>query len=140
MSTSATASVAQTPPEARPITICWASCVQSKARITSVAQVRAADRFVLAQARALALDGDAADLEHVRARRGFEREHGVLLDHEHGEPFALVQLADDAEDLRDEERREPERRLVEQQQPGAEHQRPREREHLLLAAAERAGA
>ena len=37
------------------------------------------------------------------------------------------------------ERREPERRLVEEQQPRPAHQRAGEREHLLLAAGERAG-
>ena len=54
-------------------------------------------------------------------------------------PFGVVQVLDDAEDLRHEQRREAERRLVEQQQPRALHERAREREHLLLAAAERAG-
>ena len=62
----------------------------------------------------------------------------VLLDDEHGEPL-VVQVLDDAEDLRDEQRREAERRLVEQEQPRPLHERAREREHLLLAAAERAG-
>src|SRR5581483_5444701 len=51
----------------------------------------------------------------------------------------LVQLADDAEDLRDDEWREPERRLVEQQEPRALHDRACEREHLLLAAGQRSG-
>ena len=39
-----------------------------------------------------------------------------------------------------EQRREAERRLVEQQQPRPRHERARDREHLLLAARERAGA
>ena len=43
------------------------------------------------------------------------------------------------EHLGDDERREAERRLVEQQQPRPRHQRARDRDHLLLAARERAG-
>ena len=62
----------------------------------------------------------------------------ILLDDEHRQPVPLVQLADDAEDLAHDQRREPERRLVEHEQPRPRHQRAREREHLLLAAGERA--
>ena len=47
---------------------------------------------------------------------------------------ALQQL----EDLVDDDRRQPERRLVEQEQRGPRHQRPADGEHLLLPARERA--
>src|SRR5512133_3659176 len=114
MRTSATARVAHTPPAASPITICWASCVQSKASsIGSVPEVGAADGLVAPEFGAGALDGNPADLEHVRARGGVEGEGRVLLDDEHREPFALVQLAHDPEDLADDHRRQAERRLVE---------------------------
>ena len=43
---------------------------------------------------------------------------------------------DDLEDLGDELRCEPERRLVEHQELRVGHQRPADREHLLLAARE----
>jgi len=43
--------------------------------------------------RARALDGDAADLEHVRARRALERDLRVLLDDEDAQPVLGVQLA-----------------------------------------------
>ena len=69
-----------------------------------------------------------------------ERDPRVLLDDEHGEPFLLVQLADDPEELAHDQRREAERRLVEQEQARAAHERAAEREHLLLAARERPGA
>src|SRR5207249_6991004 len=42
-------------------------------------------------------------------------------------------------DLADDQRGQTERRLVEHQQGRARHQRAADREHLLLAAAERAG-
>ena len=79
-----------------------------------------------------------ADLEHVGAGGGRERRACVLLDDQDRGPLALVQLADDPEDLGDDERRETERRLVEEQEPRPLHHRAREREHLLLAARERA--
>ena len=47
--------------------------------------------------------------------------------------------ADRVEDRVDEHRGEAHRRLVEQQDPRLGHQRPAHRQHLLLAAAERAG-
>ena len=59
-------------------------------------------------------EGDAADLEDVRRLRGLQRDVCVLFDDEDGQPFVLVQLSHDPEDLRDEERCKPERRLVEQ--------------------------
>ena len=93
---------------------------------------------MLTQLGARALDRDAPRLEHVRARGRGERHCRVLLDHEHGQPLLLVQPPDDAEQLGDDERREPERGLVEEEQPRREHQRAGEGEHLLLAAGERA--
>src|SRR6185437_10802094 len=137
MRTSARARSAQSPPDERPMTVCWASCVQSKARTTLVAEVGAADGLVSAKGLAAALERDPADLEDVRARGCLQREVRVLFDDEHGQALALVQLADDAEDLRDDPRREAERRLVEEHELRAEHQRAGQREHLLLAAAQR---
>ena len=69
-----------------------------------------------------------------------QRVEGVLLDEEHGQALARVELGDDLEDLLDDERREPERGLVEQQQLRPAHQRARDGEHLLLAARQRAAA
>ena len=50
-----------------------------------------------------------------------------------------VDLLDDLGDLVDDLRREPQRRLVEQQQLRAGHQRAADRDHLLLAAGEQPG-
>ena len=54
-------------------------------------------------------------------------------------PVGLEPL-DDLEELLHDERREAERQLVDEQQLGLEHHRLRHREHLLLAARQRAGA
>src|SRR5438046_210930 len=104
-----------------------------------IAEVRASDGFVALQRRAGPVDHDPPDLEHVGAARRREREARVLLHGEHGQPLVLVQLADDVVEAGDDERREPERRLVEQQEARTLHERPRQRELLLLAAAQRPG-
>src|ERR1051325_5417162 len=113
--------------------VCWASCVHSKARTTLVTEVGAADGLVSAKGLAAALERDPADLEDVRARGCLQREVRVLFDDEHGQALALVQLADDAEDLRDDPPREAERRLVEEHEPRAEHQRAGPRGDLPVA-------
>ena len=51
-----------------------------------------------------------------------------------------VDALDQREQLFDQERGEAERRLVEDQEPGLGHQAAPDREHLLLAAGQRAGA
>ena len=50
-----------------------------------------------------------------------------------------VDVADDVEDLLDQDRRQAHRRLVQQQHARLGHQRAADGEHLLLAAGERAG-
>ena len=81
---------------------------------------------------------DLAGLHHVGVVGGLERGPGVLLDQQDRDPEAL-QRRHDVEDLAHDERREPEARLVEQQQAGLCHQRAAKRQHLLLAAGQRAG-
>src|SRR5262245_41696157 len=97
-------------PEASPATTCW------KNSAISVAEVGLADGFVLDELGARALERDASDLQHIRAARRAQRELRVLLDDEHREALLLVQLGDDLEQLTDDQRREAERRLVEQEQ------------------------
>ena len=76
----------------------------------------------------------------VAAVGELERVEGVLLDQEDGQLLVGVELPDGGENLPRDQRREPERRLVEQQQPRPAHQRARDRQHLLLAAGQRAAA
>src|SRR5262245_11871665 len=120
-------------PEASPATTC---CRNS---VTSVPEVGLADGLVLGQLPARALERDPTHLEHVRAARGAQRELRVLLDDEDGEPLLLVEVAEDPEDLPDDDRREPEGRFVEEQEKRPRHERAGDREHLLLAARERSG-
>src|SRR5882724_1024828 len=64
----------------------------------------------------------------------------VLLDQKDGELLLDVEGADDVENLPGDERGEAERRFVQQQEARPAHERARDRQHLLLAARERAPA
>ena len=75
-------------------------------------------------------------LQHIAPVRDLQRHMRVLLDQQHRRP-ALMDFADDLEYRLHDDRREAERGLVEQQQPGLRHQAARDRDHLLLAAGER---
>ncbi len=55
-------------------------------------------------------------------------------------PSRLIEIGDHRKDLLDDQRRQAERGLIEQEQLGPAHQRARDREHLLLAARQRAAA
>ena len=80
-------------------------------------------------------------IDHDIAAMGeLERVIRALLHEEDGQPVIGVERADCREDLLDDQRGEAERRLVEQEQLRAAHQRPCDRQHLLLASRQRAAA
>jgi len=64
---------------------------------------------------------------------------GVLLDQEYGGALA-VEIADDLENLLHDDGRQAERRLVQEEQARSRHEGAADGQHLLLTAAERAGA
>src|SRR5947207_10172017 len=59
---------------------------------------------------------------------------GVLLDNQDGEAVLPVQRPDGVKNLARDQGRKSERRLIEEQQARATHQRAADRKHLLLAA------
>ena len=63
----------------------------------------------------------------------------VLLGHQHGQPVLVLELLDLGDHPADQDRGEPDRGFVDQQQPGRRHQGAGDGEHLLFAAAHRAG-
>jgi len=65
-----------------------------------------------------------------------ERRRDVLLDEQDAHALLAIDGAHDAEDLAGDERREPERGLVEEEQARPQHERAPDREHLLLAPGE----
>src|SRR5574341_223972 len=85
------------------------------------------------------LEDHAPGAHDVDARGDGERVTDVLLDEQHREALPANDALDRLQDALDEERREPERRLVEQEQAGPHHEGHPETDHALLAPGERAG-
>src|SRR5262249_33339408 len=102
-------------------------------------QVKPSHALVVPDGVARALVAVLAELQHVGVIGDLQRLGGILLDHQDRltEP---AEALDDAEDLLEHQWRHAERRLVEQDQPRLEDQRPRHLQHLLLAAGKIAGA
>ena len=84
-------------------------------------------------------DHDLAMDDDVAAIGDPDRLIEVLLRHQHRQAETLVELADLGDGLRDQQRRQADRRLVDQQQARRRHQRARDRQHLLLPARHGAG-
>src|ERR1700712_3663158 len=78
-------------------------------------------------------EADLALAQHVVPVGEAEGGMHVLLDQQNGKPF-LAQVSQDRDDLVHDHRRQPFRRLVEQQQRRVQHQGAGDRQHLLLAA------
>ena len=97
----------------------------------------AATRGLPRQTSARALDHDFARFQHVAVVRDLQRGPRVLLDQQ-DRHAARLERADNAENLLHDQRRESQARFVEHQQPGLGHQCPAQREHLPLAARQRA--
>src|SRR4051794_40543485 len=83
---------------------------------TSIPEVAGADGVVGLDLGARSREDDLPGLEDVCGLRRLQGEVRVLLDEEDAEALLLVELAHDAKDLRDEQGREAERRLVEEQE------------------------
>src|SRR5262249_54027152 len=78
--------------------------------------------------------------DDIAPMRQFESVKCILLYQENGELLILVEFADRIEDLPRDKWCQPQRRLVEEQHSRPAHQSTRDREHLLLAAGQRAAA
>src|SRR5439155_5892343 len=101
------------------------------------AEERRLDLVVGEQVCARPRQRDLTRLQHVPTRRDAQRLVHVLLDQQHGGALR-IDLRDGVENRPHQERRETQRRLVEQQQARLRHQAAGDGEHLLLAARERA--
>ena len=103
-----------------------------------LAEIGLRDGGVLEQFFARAGLGDAALLENIGVVRDGERLERILLHEQNGLAHGL-DLADGIENGVDQQRREAEGRLVEHDEVGRGHDAAAHRQHLLLAAGERAG-
>src|SRR5436190_2112648 len=116
----------------RPASIWWLIASPSRN-----AEIGLADVVVGAERCTRPLATDPSVLEHVDAVGDAQRRLRVLLGHE-DRGAALLDPLDRVEDLDLEAMGDADRRLVEQQQRRVAHQRTADRDHLLLAARERA--
>src|SRR5215510_6279297 len=96
-------------------------------------------RIVHAELRGHGVMAHLALFDEIDPPAGLQRQWHVLLDQQHRHAF-VAQRADDLGDLRDHARHQPFGRLVEQNDLGLERHRTRDRQHLLLAARQRAAA
>src|ERR1700731_1464852 len=75
-------------------------------------------------------DDDLAMDNDITAIRDPDRLIEVLLSHQHRQAEMPIELADLGDGLRDQERRQAYRRLIDQQQTRRRHQRTRDGQHL----------
>src|SRR5436305_5001541 len=107
-------------------------------RTPGMAEIEFLDIAVLAQSRAVAIEHDTAVLQHVAVVGNRERRGSALL-HDYNRYAELVpDLHDARHQVIDHDRREAERKFIDQQQFRLAHQRARDCQHLPLAAGEQA--
>ena len=85
----------------------------------------------------IAFQRDAACFQHIRPVGHRQRHLGVLL-HQQNAGALRVDVLDDVEDFLHQHRRQTHRGFIHQQERGLGHQRAANRQHLLLAARQRA--
>src|SRR3989304_9144563 len=103
---------------------------------SSISQVGASHRFVPLQLLRRRLYHDVPCLKHVAVLGYGESQAHVLLHQEDRCVFLAVDRLDDAEDLADDERGQPQGGFIEGKEPGPRHEPAADGEHLLLAAGE----
>src|SRR5438552_11411147 len=115
-------------------------CRVSSTIATLQPHVELADQLVVGElfARPAFILDSAVD-NHVATVGDADRLMKILLGHEHRQAIALLEIADLVDDVAHEQRRKPDRRLVDQQNFGCRHQGACESQHLLFAAAHAAG-
>ena len=129
--------IAKTDPVEMPTTTSWRNVVTPGP--PGLAEVGAPDLFEPFEVTASALEDDAARLEDVRPLAQRERERRALVDEQDRHPVLLVQPQEELGELLHEQRSKSERELVDGQKPGLGHERPADRDHLLLPAGGPAG-
>src|SRR2546423_4018150 len=130
----------KTPSEPSNRTSSTASISSFFASMSAALEVGSLDLGPLEQLGAGSGERDRSIGHHVAAVRQLEGVEGVLLHQEHGELLARVEGADGVEDLAHDQGCKTERGLVEQEQPRPAHEGAGDRQHLLLAARQRAAA
>ena len=94
-------------------------------------EIRLPDTGVVDQFRTGALTGDSTTIHDAGGAGEFERSHHILLNHEDRETLS-VELDERIDQLFNEQRREPERELVDHQKSGGTHESTANGAHLLF--------
>src|SRR3954447_19900760 len=109
-------------------------------RSGSKPQIELADELVVVQLRGrAAFERDLPVHDDIAAVGYAQCLREVLFRHQYGEVVALLELLDLVDGAADQHRSQSDRRLVDQNNAGCDHQSARQRKHLLLAAAHGAG-
>src|SRR5712692_2732069 len=98
-------------------------------------EIRAPDLGIVQEILGGALERDAPTFHHVSAVGHLKGQGGILLHHQHGHALT-ADLMDDLKDRGHHGRRQPQRRLVQEQELGSRHEGAGDGQHLLLAARE----
>src|SRR5215831_9866997 len=135
LSVSASTASSAIPPPASAILLDVAIAL---ARAGPLAEIEFLDVAVPAQPLGVAVEHDATVLHHVAMVGDRERDRGALLDQQDGDRKLAPDLGGALRQVLDHHGREAERKLVDQHELGSAHQRAAERQHLPLAARQKA--
>src|SRR5216683_6253093 len=116
----------------------WGDCQAANLRTPSESEVSLANARIILHFGGRAAQNDSSILEDVCAARRVQRDEDVLLDQDERCAFA-IDLLNDVDQVVDDVGSQAERQLVDHQQLGPGHQPAPDRDHLLLAARQRAG-
>src|SRR5258708_7210145 len=103
-----------------------------------LAEIEFLDVLVAAKPGAVAVEHDAAVLQHVAVIGDLKRHRRALLDEQHGNPKRAADLDQPADQVLDDDRRQTERQFIDQQELRPAHQGAGDRQHLALAARQQA--
>src|SRR6516165_9635040 len=95
--------------------------------LASALEIGSLDLVAFEELAPAAGERDDAVHHHVAAMGKLQGVEGILLDQEHGKLLLRIECADGIEYLPHDERGEPERGLVQEQEARAAHQRARDR-------------
>src|SRR4029453_5631273 len=103
-----------------------------------MAEIELLDIRMIAQPLGVPVEHDPAVLHHIAVVGDLERHGRALLDDQDGDAELAPDLGQAAQQVLDDDRRQTERQFVDQQQFGPAHDGAAERQHLPLAAREKA--
>src|SRR5205823_4115468 len=99
-----------------------------------LAEVELLDVGMVAQARGIAIEDDAAVLQHIAVIDDMQRHGGALLHDHHGQRQLAADLDQPPHDVVDDNGRETQRQLIDEKQLGPADERAGDGQHLPLTS------